>query len=102
MLFEENKFFRKTGENQLFLSLNDPHKPVSTHTISKWIVKTIKLAHTDKAVKVKAHSTRSVGSSWAIFNGASLKSVLESGDWSTESTLSRFYFKDFNTKVLQK
>jgi hypothetical protein len=48
-------FFRKTGENQLFLSLNDPHKPVSTHTISKWIVKTIKLAHTDKAVKVKAH-----------------------------------------------
>lgn len=99
---KKTKFFRKTGENQLFLSLNDPHKPVSTHTISKWIVKTIKLAHTDKAVKVKAHSTRSVGPSWAIFNGASLKSVLESADWSTESTFSRFYFKDFNTKVLQK
>jgi integrase len=99
---KKTKFFRKTGENQLFLSLNDPHKPVSTHTISKWIVKTIKLAQTDKAVKVKAHSTRYVGPSWAIFNGASLKSVLESTDWSTESTFSRFYFKDFNTKVLQK
>ena len=86
----------------MFLSLNDPHKPVSTHTISKGIVKTIKLAHTDKAVKVKAHSTRYVGPSLAIFNGASLKSVLESADWSTESTFSRFYFIDFNTKVLQK
>jgi hypothetical protein len=54
------------------------HKPVSTHTISKWIVKTIKLAHTDKAVKVKAHSTRSVGPSWAIFNGAHFRHLLGS------------------------
>ena len=32
-------------ETKLFLAINEPHMPVSSQTISKWIVKTIKMAY---------------------------------------------------------
>lgn len=97
--------FRRKDEGdelKLFLSVNKPHRPVSCQTISRWIVDTIKLAY-DKDKKVKAHSTRSIGPSWALFNGASMRSILDTADWSKESTFTKFYFKDVQrTSVLQK
>ena len=35
-----------------------------------------------KKSKVKGHSTSAIGPSWALFNRASMKSILESVDWS--------------------
>lgn len=96
--------FRKNAEGQdetkLFLSLCEPHKPVSCQTISKWIVNTIKMAYADKTLRVKGHSTRSVGPSFALFNGASLKAVLEAADWSSESCFVKHYLKDTYANVL--
>ncbi|KAK3083512.1 hypothetical protein FSP39_024471 [Pinctada imbricata] len=89
-------------ETKLFLSINEPHKPVSSQTISSWLVKTIKMAHDKDCSGVKGHSTRSVGTSWALFNGASMKNILEAADWSKESTFIRFYLKDVKTHVLKK
>ena len=90
------------GGNQckLFLSIVKPHQPVSRQTIAKWIVNTIKLAY-DKDVKVKAHSTRAIGPSWALFNGASMCSILDAADWSTESTFTKFYLRDVDVSVLK-
>ena len=89
------------GETQckLFLSIVKPHQPVSRQTIAKWIVKTIRLAY-DKDVKVKAHSTRAIGPSWALFKGASMHSILDAADWSRESTFTKFYLRDVEVKVL--
>lgn len=87
---------------KLFLALNAPHKPVSSVTISKWIVSTIRMAYEDSSLKVKAHSTRAIAPSWALYNGASTKSILDAADWSSESTFAKFYLRDMDVqKVLQ-
>lgn len=91
-----------TERVKLFLAMNEPHKPVSAVTISKWIVSTIRMAYEDKTVHVKAHSTRAIAPSWALYNGASTKSILDAADWSSESTFVKFYLRDMDLqKVLQ-
>ena len=101
---KKTKKFRKFGQDQakfsLFLSVVEPHKPVTSQTISKWIVSLIRLAYEDPKMKVKGHSTRAIGSSWALFNGASVKSILNAADWSHESTFVRFYLREVNPTAL--
>ena len=89
----------RNGENRLFLSFNKPHKAVSCQTISSWIVSVIKQAYENQTdLKVKAHSTRAIGPSWALFKGASLNSVLEAADWSSEVTFKKFYFRQMDSQ----
>ena len=76
---------------KLFLAIKEPHKPVSTVTISSWIVQTIKTAYSDDNLKVTAHPTRAIAPSWALYKGASTKSILDTADWSSESTFVKFY-----------
>lgn len=88
---------------KLFLSVNSPHKPVTAQTLSRWIVKVIKKAYKDEKKdcgKIKGHSTRSIGPSWALFNGAKLRDVLDSADWSQADTFIKFYLKDVQVNVL--
>ncbi|CAC5426474.1 unnamed protein product [Mytilus coruscus] len=92
----------RKDEGKLFLSLVKPFKPVSSQTIARWIVNTIKMAYGEDDFKVNAHSTRAIGPSWALFNGASMKSILESADWSTDTTFTKFYFRNVDVKVLTK
>ena len=97
---EEYRQNLKTDNNKLFLSLLEPHQAVASQTISKWIVQTIHMAYENKKKsKVKGHSTRAIGPSWALFNGASMKSILESADWSKESTFCNFYLRDVDNCV---
>jgi hypothetical protein len=100
--------FRKCpdGKDELkvFLGINEPHKPVTAQTLSNWIVQTLRLCLNDKNLKVKAHSTRAIGPSFALFRGASIESILHSADWSRETTFTRFYLRDMtsNTCMLKK
>ena len=55
-----------------------------------------------QVLKVRAHSTRAIGTSWALFKGTSVHEISESADWSLESTFSRFYLRELDVKVLQK
>lgn len=85
------------------MAVNKPHKSVSAQTISRWIVQVIKRAYKIKKKeigKVKGHSTRSVGPSWTLFTGASMKNVMESTDWSQPTTFTKFYLKDVNVDFL--
>ena len=52
-----------------------------------------------KKSKVKGHNTRAIVPSWALFNGAYMKSILESADWSKESTFSNFYLREVDISV---
>lgn len=81
----------KTERVKLFLAINEPHKPVSTVTISSWIVQAIKITYVDDKKKVNAHSTHAVAPSLALYKGASLKSILDSADWAVESIFPKFY-----------
>lgn len=91
-----------SSEDKLFLAVREPHHPISSQTISKWLVKTIRMAYNDNSMKVKAHSTRAIGPSWALFNGASMRSILEAADWSKESTFIQFYFRNVDVEVLKQ
>ena len=89
----------RNGENKLFLSFNKPHKAVSSQTISSWIVSVIRQAYGNQTdLKVKAHSTRAIGPSWALFKGASLNSVLEAADWSSDMTFKKFYYRQMDSQ----
>lgn len=89
-------------ETKVFLGLNEPHRPVSSQTISHWIVETLRFTLNDKEMKVKAHSTRALGPSLALFRGASVESIMNSADWSSETTFTRFYLRDMNCNVFKE
>jgi hypothetical protein len=97
--------FRKApdgvDETKVFLGLNEPHRPVSAQTISHWIVQTLRLCLNDPKLKVKAHSTRAIGPSFALFKGASIESIMNAADWSSESTFVKAYLRDLNCNVLK-
>lgn len=91
---------RKKDQTKLFLSLNAPPKPVSTQTISRWIVNTIKMAYDDN-IKVRGHSKRAISPSWALFNGASMSAISNSADWKSESSFTKYYLKNVDVPVLK-
>ena len=53
------------------------------------------MAIDDKNLKVKAHSTRTICPSWALYKGASIQStcILDAADWSKESTFYTVLFR---------
>ena len=84
---------------KLFLAINKPHQPVSSITLSRWLISFIKYCYKKLKKshgKITGHSTRSVGLSWALFKGASLQQVMENADWSRETTFTRHYLKPVN------
>lgn len=85
------KLLKGKDETNLFLSLN---------AISRWIVNTIKMSYDDN-IKVRGHSTCLIGPSWALFNGASMSAILNSADWKSESTFTKYYLKNVYVPVLK-
>lgn len=72
---------------------------MSCQTISSWIVSVIKQAYEEQSdLKVKAHSTRAIGPSWALVKGASLNSILEAADWSRDTTFKKFYYRQIDSQ----
>jgi hypothetical protein len=89
---------------KLFLSMKKPHKPVTAHTISRWLVDIIKFCYKKekKSIgKIRGHSTRSIGPSWALFKGASLQQIMEAADWSRETTFTKYYLKPVNVDFMK-
>ena len=77
---------------QLFLALNQPHRPVSSSTISRWIKSLMTSAGINTAF-FGAHSTRAASSSAARKAGLPLAEIMKSAGWSRSSTFERFYHK---------
>ena len=74
-------YLDRTKDNRsstsLFVSSIEPFKAISKASISRWLVECITMAGPEALVsgRLRAHDTRSVSSSWALFNGASLKDI---------------------------
>jgi integrase len=100
---EKYRMNKGKEELKLFLSYVKPHNAVSTQTISKWIVKLIKLAYKqiNSDIKVKGHSTRAIAPSWALYKGLSLKTIMKAADWAKESTFTKFYLRNPNVNFLE-
>ena len=46
--------------------------------------------------------TISIGPSWALYKGASMKAILEVADWNKESTFTKFYLRNLDVQVLKQ
>ena len=86
--------FRKTEEQQkLFIATIRPHKPVAASTIARWLRTVLERAGVDTTIIFKAHSTRGASVSAAANAGITTSEIMQSADWSSESTFKRFYYK---------
>ena len=86
----------KRTSSALFVATIAPHKGVASSTIANWLVECIKMAGADAilADRVRAHDTRSVSSSWALLNGASLVDIQRAAFWSNPNSFISCYLKD--------
>ena len=81
-----------TGSDQLLVSIQKPHKPVSTHTISRWLKTVLEKAGIDTSV-FKAHSTRAASTSAAAISKIPLSTIMDNAGWSNATTFGKFYKK---------
>ena len=86
----------KRTSSSLFVSSIEPFQAVSKASISRWLVKYIRMAGPEALItdRVRAHDTRSVSSSWALFNGASLKDIQQAAYWSSPNSFISCCLKD--------
>ena len=95
--------FRKS--KRLFILPHPPHRGshVSSQTISRWLVPTIKLAYqiTKQPLPagIKAHSTRATAMSAAFLCGVSLPDICKAATWSIPSMFAVHYRLDLRVKV---
>ena len=90
------KALRK-GRDQLFLSSRPPYNPASRATIANWVKSVVKSAYSNngKATPVfRAHSTRAISCSWALYGGATLADIVGSAGWQGSTTFQRVYMRD--------
>ena len=91
--------FRKG--DQLFVSWATPThrgKPLSRQRLSHWIVEAISLAYGCRDVQpphgLRAHSTRGMATSWALFSRVLVRDICAAVSWATPQTFVRFYRLD--------
>lgn len=83
--------------DQLFLCYGGPKMgcPLSKQRLSHWIVDVICHAYSVSGRSlsdgVRAHSTRSVSTSWAAMRGVPLDAICAAASWASPSTFTRFY-----------
>ena len=74
------------------------HNPAAKSSVSRWIVELVKFVYHNSQDgflrDVRAHDTRRLASSWALFNGAPIVEILRAARWASESTFTSFYLKD--------
>ena len=91
-------------DKTMFLVSQEPYGPASKATVSGWVKSVIKDAYTAAKVTfpagadARAHSTRSVASSWALASGVSVPEIMDAAGWKTNVTFASHYLKDFHLK----
>ena len=84
--------FRNSGTSQSLLSCVQPHKPISTTTLSRWCL--ILMKESGRNVNIfDSHSTMSASTSKCRISRLSSKETAKSAGWSNGKTLAKFYDK---------
>lgn len=79
------------NSNSVFISYVT-HKAVTSDTIARWLKQVLELSGIDVGL-FKAHSFRSASSSAAFNKGCSLKTILDTADWSSDKNFRKYYFR---------
>ena len=91
--------FRSEGKEKLLLSYVKPHNPISSSSVSRWIVTMLELAGIDTDT-FKSHSVRSASATAAASAGITTNQIMEAADWRSESVFERFYYKPDNSNQI--
>lgn len=95
---DRTKGFRKS--NQLFVSWAPSHRgrALTRQRLSHWVVEAIVLAYESRGLQppegLRAHSTRGMATSWALFKGTSVRDICAAASWASPHTFIRFYRLD--------
>ncbi|XP_071484026.1 uncharacterized protein [Diadema antillarum] len=92
---------RRSGD-QLFVVTKEPFSAASKDTISKWIVAAIKAAGPEAlspGVAPRAHDTRGISASWALFAGVSVEEIQKAAYWRSPNSFISFYLRDVPAAV---
>lgn len=94
--------------DQLFVCFANPvrGKPLSKQRLSRWIVEAISIAYRSKGLQlpvgVRAHSTRGMATSWALFRGVPLEDICAAASWASPNTFVRFYRLDVTAATVAR
>ncbi|XP_063050161.1 uncharacterized protein LOC134444913 [Engraulis encrasicolus] len=97
-------YIQRTAEfrrhDQLFVAWATHHRglPLSRQRLSHWILEAISAAYQSKGSLppegMRAHSTRGMATSWALFRGVSIGELCNAANWASGNTFARFYRLD--------
>ena len=76
--------------SQFLISYQDPHEPIGTATIARWLRTVMEEAGVNTKIYTP-HSTRSAATSKAKCKGMTTKLILDTVNWSNARTFQRFY-----------
>ena len=85
--------FRK--HQQLLLSFQKPHLPISRDTLSRWTLATMRMAGID-VNKYKGHSTRGASTSAAKRLGVNVALILRQASWRSAQSFANYYDKSLD------
>ena len=65
-------------------------------TGDRWLVQAIKAGHPKPAPAgpIRAHDTRGIAASWALFQRVAMEEILQAAYWATPNTFISYYLKD--------
>ena len=92
--------------DQMFVSWATSHLglPISVQRLSHWLVEAIGLAYKARSLplpeRLRAHSTRGLATSWALFRGISVQDICAAACWENPHTFMRFYRLDVTAPSL--
>jgi len=84
------------SSSDLFITTTAPHRAASKDTISRWLVECIKLTGDGvlQSGPLRAHDTRALSTSWALFNGATIEQLQKAAFWANPNSFISCYLKD--------
>ena len=93
------RHFRTTDQLLVCFAGGAKHgSALSKQRLSHWIVDAISLAYSavgkSPPTDIKAHSTRGVATSWALFKGVSVEDMCAAASWSSHHTFVKYYSLD--------
>ncbi len=98
---DHSKVWRKSSQLLVCFSAGRRGLATSKQRISYWVRDAISLAYEawnlPSPLSLRAHSTRGVASSQALFRGVPLEDICVAAGWSSPHTFVRFYNLDFDT-----
>lgn len=95
---ERTLSLRKTEQLFVCFGAQALGRALTKQRLAHWLVEALSLAYESAGQQppegLRAHSTRGVAASWAIWKGASVEDVCQSASWASGNTFARFYKLD--------